>query len=351
MTRIMTISLAFFSFALANGSSPAALQQQSAPPKNPIPAELAISPHIAESSTTDRPAYRNAYYLFQAGTVNACEDCYVPLLITPEPLDEIAKQTTSANCVWITTYERDSIWQMNGIIGVAPGSIEAPRRVIRFNGHSYRYQEITSREVLKLLEKPSGTIPISRPYVPDKSGPGSTLDDLIWDFRTIFRIRERRLDPTPIQKREEALPRKVLLSELTVLDDGTAHYRVASGCFGRSEWTWKSQCSGSPSPGSVFEYRLSPTQLFELESLLERQEVQGISNFMNAAPIFDDFDIEIPRPEGLQHILVLAFMPEHFDLRQHPALIHVVCNAKGIEALASNTPETPSSCKNIPPLN
>jgi hypothetical protein len=351
MTRIMAISLALFSFALASGSPHAALHQQSAPPKNPIPAELAISPPITESGTTDRPVYRNAYYLFQAGTISACEDCYVPLLITPEPLDEIAKQTANANCVWITTYERDSIWQMNGIVGVAPRSIEAPQRVIRLNGHSYRYQEITTHEVLKLLEKPNGTIPISRPYVPDKSEPGSKLADLIWDFRIIFRIRERQLDPAPIQKGEEAALRKVLMSELSVLDDGTARYRVATGCFGRLNWDWKSQCSDSASSEKIFEYKLSPTQLLELKALLERQEVQGISNFMNAAPIFDDFDIEIPRPERSQHIVVLTFMPDHFELQQHPALTHVVCKAKGIEAAASNTSETPNWCKNIPPLN
>jgi hypothetical protein len=351
MAGKLTIALVIFSFSVASGSSPAALREQSALPKNPIPPAMASSTPVAEDSSADRPAYRNAYYLFQTGVVSGCEDCYVPLLITPEPLDEIAKQTASANGVWITTYERDSIWQMNGLVEVAPGTIEAQRRVIHFNGHLYRYQEIATREVLKLLEKPNGSIPISRPYLPDKSAPGSRLDDLIWDFRTIFRIRERRLDPAPIQKGEEAMPRKVLMSELTVLDDGVARYRVASGCFGHSEWTWKSQCPDSANPERVFEYKLSPTQLFDLKTLLDRQAVKEISDFMNAAPIFNDFDIEIPRPERSQHILVLAFMPDHFELQQHPALIHLVCQAKDIEAVASNAPETPRWCTNVPPLN
>ena len=351
MSRKMTVALAFVFFALASGSSTAALQKQPAPTKNSTPAALTSNTQGTEDSSPDRPAYRNAYYLFQTGAASGCEDCYVPLLITPEPLDEIAKQTVSANCVWITTYERDSIWQMNGVVAVAPGTIEAPRRVLRFNGHQYRYQEITTREVLKLLENPKGTIPISRPYVPNKTAPGSRLDDLIWDFRIIFRIRERQLDPAPIQKGEEALPRKVLLSELTVLDDGTARYRLASGCFGRSDWNWKSRCPGSASSGKVFQFKLSPTQLIEIKTLLDRQEVKEISDFMNAAPIFDDFDIEIPRTEGSQHIIVLAFMPDHIELHQHPALIHVVCTAKGIETAASNAQETPSWCKNIPPLN
>jgi hypothetical protein len=346
----VTIVLAFLFSALAGGSGLAALQQSSATPKNPLPAPLSTNESVAENNPTDHVVYRHAYYLFQAGVVNGCEDCYVPLLLTEEPLDEIAKRTASANCLWITTYERDSIWQMNGTVTVAPGTIEAPQRIIRFNGHSYRYQEITASEVLKLFEKPNGAIPISRPYLPDKTAPGASLDDLISDFRTVFRIRERQQDPAPIQKGEAAIPRAVLMSELTVLDDGKVRYRVASGCFGRLDWDWKSKCPASASSGKVFQYTLSPTQLSELKTLLDRQEVKEISDFMNAGPIFDDFDIEIPRQERSQHIHVLAFMPDHIELRQHPALVHVICKAKGIERAASNAAETPSWCKNIPPL-
>jgi len=350
MRRKTTIALALFFCALAGGSSRAAPQKPSAPPKNHLSAAVATSTAVAENNSRDRLVYKYAYYLFQTGPATGCEDCYVPLLITQEPIDEIAEHTGSADCVWITTYERDSIWQMNGTVAVAPETIESPRRIIRFNGHSYRYQEITKREALKLFEKPKGVLPISRPYLPDKTTPGSSLDDLISDFRTIFRMRERQLDPTAIQKGEEAMPRKLLMSELIVLDDGTVRYRVASGCFSRSDWDWKSKCPGSASPGMVFHYKLSPAQLFELRTLLERQEVKDISDFMNAAPIFNDFDIEIPRGERSQHIRVLAFMPNHIELQQHPALIQVVCNAKGIESAVSKAPETPDWCKNIPPL-
>jgi hypothetical protein len=345
-----TIALALLFSALAGFSGPAAFQQSPASSKNPIPTSLSTNGSIAENNPTDRPVYRHAYYLFQAGVVNGCEDCYVPLLITQEPLDEIAKRTSSADCVWITTYERDSIWQMNGIATVAPGTIEAPQRIIRFNGHSYRYQEIAASEALRLFEKPNGAIPISRPYMPDKTAPGASLDDLISDFRLIFRIRERQQDPAPIPKGEAPMPRAVLMSELTVLDDGKVRYRVASGCFGRLDWDWKSKCPGSANSEKIFQYSLSPTQLSELKTLLDRQEVKEISDFMNAAPIFDDFDIEIPRQERSQHIHVLAFMPNHIELRQHPALVHVICKAKGIERAASNAVETPSWCKNIPPL-
>ena len=350
MRRKRTLAMALFLCALTGGSSRAAPQEPSAPPRNPLSTALTTSAAVAENNSTDRLVYKYAYYLFQAGPVSGCEDCYVPLLITQEPLDEIAEHTGSADCVWITTYERESIWQMNGTIAVAPGTIESPRRIIRFNGLSYRYQEITTREALKLFKKPKGAIPISRPYLPDKTTTGSSLDDLISDFRTIFRMRERQLDPAAIQKGEGAMPRKLLMSELIVLDDGTARYRFTSGCFGRSDWNWKSQCPGSAGPERVIEYKLSPAQLFELQTLLDLQEVKDISDFMNAAPILNDFDIEIPREERSQHIRVLAFMPNHIELQRHPALIHVVCKAKGIETAASNAPETPDWCKNIPPL-
>ncbi len=350
MRRKTTIALALFFCALAGGSSRAAPQKPSAPPKNHLSAAVATSTAVAENNSRDRLVYKYAYYLFQAGPASGCEDCYVPLLITQEPLDEMGEHTGSADCVWITTYERDSIWQMNGTVAVAPETIESPRRIIRFNGHSYRYQEITKREALKLFEKPKGVLPISRPYLPDKTTPGSSLDDLISDFRTIFRMRERQLDPTAIQKGEEAMPRKLLMSELIVLDDGTVRYRVASGCFSRSDWDWKSKCPDSASPGMVFQYKLPLTQLFDLQTLLDRQEVKDISDFMNAAPIFNDFDIEIPREERSQHIRVIAFMPNHIEFQQHSSLIHVVCIAKGIEATASKAPESPDWCKNIPPL-
>src|SRR5258708_23261884 len=91
VTRKTTITLAFLSFSLACGSSTAALQEKSTPPKNPIPAALTSSTQVAEDSSTQRPAYRNAYYIFQTGVVSVCAYCYVPLLITPEPLDDIAK--------------------------------------------------------------------------------------------------------------------------------------------------------------------------------------------------------------------------------------------------------------------
>ena len=129
--------------------------------------------------------YRHAYYLFLAGTPNGCEECYVPLLVTTRPLDEAAKGTEQTSCVLITTYERDSIWHNDGMVLVAPREIEAAPRIVQVRGRKYRYQEIGSAEVLKLFENAMGTIPISRPMLPNADSPGPTLEDLISDFRRL----------------------------------------------------------------------------------------------------------------------------------------------------------------------
>ena len=71
---------------------------------------------------------------------------------------------------------------------------------------------------------------------------------------------------------------------------------------------------------------------------------------MNAAPIPHDYEIEIARAEGVQGIQVLAFMPTHIELKQHPALLHLVCEAREIERLASSNQEMPGWCENLPPL-
>ena len=72
----------------------------------------------------ERLAYGHAYYLFLSSTPVGCEDCYVPLLITKESLEEIAQDKANADCALITTYERDSIWHNEGLVSVAPTDIE-----------------------------------------------------------------------------------------------------------------------------------------------------------------------------------------------------------------------------------
>jgi len=155
----------------------------------PLLALSAVLSASARSAPHDRPnsgpAYRHAYYLFLADPPNGCEACYVPLLVTSETLEETAKNPGGEDCDLITTYERDSIFQLDGIVHVAPGDIAAPPRTIRVRSRNYRYQEITGAEVLRLLENPQGTIPVSRPFLHSDLPPGPSLDQLIAAFRAV----------------------------------------------------------------------------------------------------------------------------------------------------------------------
>jgi hypothetical protein len=137
------------------------------------------------SSTAAEPlAYRHAYYLFLAGTPVGCEDCYVPLLITTQTLEEIAQERMQVSCALITTYGRDSIWHNEGLISVAPNDVEKPPRILHIRGWRYRYQEISSAEAIGLLQKPLGTIPISRPMLPPGS-PGPSVEALASALRNL----------------------------------------------------------------------------------------------------------------------------------------------------------------------
>ena len=84
--------------------------------------------------------------------------------------------------------------------------------------------------------------------------------------------------------------------------------------------------------------------------LLNRKEVAHAPDcFCNAAPIPDDYAIEIPRQDATQKISVTAFMPEHFELREHPAITYLVCEAKMIEGKLS-LEAVPDWCKDLPAL-
>jgi hypothetical protein len=146
-----------------------------------LAASLGASKQLS-AAANGRPAYRHAYYLFLAEQRKGCEDCYVPLLITAEPLEQFAKVKGSQTGVLVITYERDSVWREDGIVPFATSDIEAAPPVIHLRGRRYRYQEISPAEVLKLLENPRGTIAISRPYLPPANLPGPSLKELISDF-------------------------------------------------------------------------------------------------------------------------------------------------------------------------
>ena len=129
----------------------------------------------------DAGASPHAYYLFLAGAPLGCEDCYVPLLVTRQTLEQVASSGSDREAVLITTYERDSIWKLERGVPLAAAEVSTGERIVRLRGRRHRYQEIAPAEVLRLLEKPEGTIPIHRVMpIPDKK----SLEDLIAAFRS-----------------------------------------------------------------------------------------------------------------------------------------------------------------------
>ena len=156
-----------------------ALSAAVAAPQNPP--SLFAPPAIMRVAASP---FRHAYYLFLSDPPVACEQCYVPLLLTIAPLEEVAKDSAGQDCDLITTYERDSVYVMNGIVRVAASDIAAAPRTIRVRKRNYRYQEITGAEVLHLFENPMGTIPVSRTFFRSDLPPGPALDALIAGFRS-----------------------------------------------------------------------------------------------------------------------------------------------------------------------
>ena len=302
-------------------------------------------PNTATPATNSivQPFYRYGYYLFLADSPHACEDCYVPLLITSVPLERLSDQTHPQG-VWITTYERDSVWQMEGAVDLNAKMIEVPSRKIQVSGHVYRYQPAQPTEVLKLLQNPNGTIPVSRPLVPNKVAPGGSLEELLSNYRTLLRVFERHAGPIALSTGKR-LPESTFTSLLTVLEDGRVNFRLVPDCYDHTKW----DCPAGTLE-KLFHYQMTPAQLSELRTLLERQEVKQASAFLDAAPIDEDYEIEIPRSDQVQDIPVLALLPSHFELQGHPALLYLICKAKEIEHLATNEQEVPGWCNHLPPL-
>lgn len=331
-----------------------------APPLSDLVRDLDASTAAAPDSLAPivRSSYHFAYFLFLAEAPVGCQACYVPLLISKTPLEDIAKSDQSVSAALITTYERDSIWQWNGAAIISPRDVQSASRTIRVDGRSYRYQAASSPEVLKLLEHPLGSIPISRPALANSFAIGASPSDLISDFRSIFRIRGRSLLPfNPSGETPGIDPAKVgagaFISELVVFLDGAAIYRSASAsplppnqCSLSVSW----DCPSSAQNAKQSSFTLSGSDLAALQSLLSDSAIKNAASFYNAAPVSDWFDIEINRNGELQKIAALAFMPAHVELQKHPALLYLVCKSKEIARRAADGGALPAWCSAIPPL-
>src|SRR5689334_4157457 len=140
-------------------------------------------PPATGTAQTNPAPYKHAYYLFLEGAGTGCEECYVPLLITQNTLEQIAAAGRLEEGLLIITYERDSIWQGKGKVSLQAAHILSKERTVRLSTKKYRYQEISREEVLKLLEHPMGTLPISRPQGTGMPPDGPSLADLIKAFK------------------------------------------------------------------------------------------------------------------------------------------------------------------------
>jgi hypothetical protein len=133
-------------------------------------------------------------------------------------------------------------------------------------------------------------------------------------------------------------------SLLTVTEDGSITYREALSCQGTVENTPQGQWPSPGNPDQTYTEKLSAAELQELKSFLDSQDVKEIRDFLNQAPIFDNYKIEIKRGKDTQHVMVLAFMPEHAELKQKSALTQLICRGKKIAAQANHSIELPDYC-------
>ncbi len=127
--------------------------------------------------------YQHAYYLSLKGPEDNCADCYIPLLLTKEPIESINDVQPIKNPILVITYERDSIWEVkNEGVSIGPGAIQLRERIINIDNREYRFQAVGKNEVLKLLRKPDGSIPIHRLHLPGKVSQKRLIESLIRDF-------------------------------------------------------------------------------------------------------------------------------------------------------------------------
>jgi hypothetical protein len=144
-----------------------------------------ISPASGATSSvaTKRHGFRHAYYLFLSGTPAGCEDCYVPLLITTESLEETASQTTKSDCALITTYERDSISHNEGLVSVASTDI-APHESFVFGAGGIVTRKSALRKHSEFCRIPAVPSPSRRPGLPP-GPPGPSIEGLILELRDV----------------------------------------------------------------------------------------------------------------------------------------------------------------------
>lgn len=110
---------------------------------------------------------------------------YPVLLLARLPMDELAEHVTllgllkkkseqqppllEAPALAVVTYKKDSIWNADGVPFKPVRSVADLRpdvRKVTVNGTAYRYEACPVKEVVRLLERPEGTVHIHRIHSP-----------------------------------------------------------------------------------------------------------------------------------------------------------------------------------------
>jgi predicted GH43/DUF377 family glycosyl hydrolase len=167
----------------------------------------------------------------------------------------------------------------------------------------------------------------------------------------LFTQQERQLSaaarPNPLCK-PSPFEIPITYSKLTVLDSGEVVYQTSAvaPCVGQvADPPWRLRWEAPSGTTTGFRYTLSAPELEQLKSFLDRADVKGIESFLNAGPGVGDFKIAIARPSATQNIEVLSLMPNHVQLVDNPALIHLICKAKDLARMASRSGELPDWCR------
>ena len=151
---------------------------------------------VWQPALAERSHYQCSYYLFEVPeTATGCSDCYIPLIVAPGSIEGRRDQEV----VVMTTYERDSIWQVRReVLKSADLAIDVSARRIKFGGKTYRYQLVSNSEPVRLLKNPMGTIPVHRIWHP------RIVDDGLWDVLLNDLSMAAAAEPCAAGTRDEA---------------------------------------------------------------------------------------------------------------------------------------------------
>ena len=147
---------------------------------HPLP--LVLLACLSATAAEPAPPFHFAYYLFADAHAEGCSPCYVPLLVTRAALASGGAHEVAV----IETYERDSIWRLRPDLASLqpPQGDDVLTRTLDWEGRRYRYQLVSSEEVLRLLRAPEGRIAIHRLEEPVRPEADAVRNALLRDLDT-----------------------------------------------------------------------------------------------------------------------------------------------------------------------